>query len=198
MNKKFLSLAIAAISLIGATACAQSSTDTNAQTPTEQCEKGKKGDRPGREMRDPFAGLDLTAEQRSALDALRPAKPADGQRPDGPAPEAKEQREKLTPEQRAAERDSMRADYLAKVKQILTPEQYTKFLENNVQIGDKKGGRDMKRGDRKPRGNGDTSMNFKKHGGKKGQKDTNVASAKKQGKAQKGQKTQKPQTTQQA
>ncbi|MCH5326461.1 MAG: hypothetical protein J1E29_04565 [Duncaniella sp.] len=63
----------------------------------------------------PFDGITLTPEQKAALEALKPA------RADKKAPVAKERKDPK----------ASRAEYLAKVKEILTPEQYVQFLENS-------------------------------------------------------------------
>lgn len=76
-----------------------------------RCEAGS-----GVKCPSPFDGLNLTADQQTALDALRTE--CRGQK-------AAEKKERACG---AAER---RKENLAKIKQILTPEQYVAFLENN-------------------------------------------------------------------
>lgn len=109
---------------------------------------GGRGDCKG--MRpDLFKGITLTADQQARLDALRPERPG---RPEGS--EAKPDRAKCDKadkggcdkaargrefrgEGRHGRHHGMRADYVRKVKEILTPEQYVVFLENIVlQPGD--------------------------------------------------------------
>ncbi|MDE5858751.1 MAG: hypothetical protein K2H32_10420 [Muribaculaceae bacterium] len=76
----------------------------------------------------PFDGLNLTESQMQQLAALKSER-NQGQRPD--------KKEQMTPEQRQQkmkemkqERENRSREYLAKVKSILTPEQYVSFLEN--------------------------------------------------------------------
>lgn len=100
------------------------------------------------QKRNIFEGLNLTEEQKSALKEICPqsqctsqnaqcdsaattcAAPASDSKAKG---KAKPQRrpEGLSPEQRQAKK----AEFLSKVKGILTPEQYVQFLENNFSIG---------------------------------------------------------------
>lgn len=116
--KKILTIAIAAAALFGLPAAAQ----TVGQT---QCNKSectrtdcKKADNRGNKH-NPFEGITLTEQQKTALEGLKPAKcdqtgnntTADKQRPD---------------------RRQGRRDYLNSVKNILTPDQYVVFLENIV------------------------------------------------------------------
>jgi len=65
---------------------------------------------------DPFEGITLTESQRTRLNALTTPGKA----------EFKRQRESRDSIMRAS-----RAEYLGQVKQILTPEQYVKYLENS-------------------------------------------------------------------
>lgn len=72
----------------------------------------------------PFDGLNLTAEQQAKLKEIAPCGNKDGKKAD------KEAREQALKDRREAAQNSRR-EYLAKVKTILTPEQYTRFLENS-------------------------------------------------------------------
>jgi Spy/CpxP family protein refolding chaperone len=70
----------------------------------------------------PFDGLNLTAEQQTKIKALKNDCKA--------AKEAKKaESEKIISEMKSRKEDSRR-EYLAKIKEILTPEQYVQFLEN--------------------------------------------------------------------
>ncbi len=72
----------------------------------------------------PFDGLNLTAEQQAKLKEITPCGNRDSKKAD------KEAREQARKERREAAQNSRR-EYLNKVKSILTPEQYTQFLENS-------------------------------------------------------------------
>ncbi len=71
----------------------------------------------------PFEGLNLTQEQQTKIDALKAECKT---RCDKAKADKKERRA-----ERASQQRTNRADMLAKLKGILTPEQYVKFLENN-------------------------------------------------------------------
>ena len=115
-----------------------------------------------------FAGINLSDAQKDQLKKLFAERKANKVKP---SKEGKENapKEKLTPEQRKQKRSEMQAKrmegkkkFLADVKSILTPEQYTQFLENNFLQG------------------GDKGKGFKK-GGPKGQKDGKFAKGHKRG-----------------
>ncbi|MDO4319358.1 MAG: hypothetical protein Q4C34_02170 [Bacteroidales bacterium] len=131
MKKKFLTAALVIATICGVPAMAQKQTKCpqykgNCPQPEQcdstscTCDNDNNGGRHrgGNPYREIFAGLNLTTEQQTALDALKPARPERGQRRDSTA---------TRPDPRQARRD-----YLAGVKQILTPEQYVVFLENVV------------------------------------------------------------------
>lgn len=96
----------------------------------EQCAKqgkGRKGECPN-----PFASLNLTADQQTKLNAL---KEEQQKAREAKMAQKKEQKAEKK-EQKAQDREAARAakvqakkDYLGKVKEILTPEQYVEFLE---------------------------------------------------------------------
>lgn len=100
------------------------------------------------QKRNIFEGLNLTEEQKTALKEICPQSQCTSQNAQcdsaattcaAPATDckakgkAKPQRrpEGVSPEQRQAKK----AEFLSKVKGILTPEQYVQFLENNFSIG---------------------------------------------------------------
>lgn len=142
MKKTILSVAILLASTLGMTAMAQTP-ETTQQTKTE-CVKGRSGKQMNRP--NPFEGLNLTEQQKSELQALR-QEMKNGQKPGkgtcekakaGKCEKAKagkcEKAKADNQAKRAERRQAMtqaRRDYLAKVKNILTPEQYVQFLENN-------------------------------------------------------------------
>lgn len=103
--------------------------DNKEQCKKEQCDKSKcdKGDKAkcdktkcDRKGYNPFEGITITADQQAKLDALK------ANRPDRNNNEGK------TGKEARPDRRQIKRDYLAKVKEILTPEQYVVFLENSV------------------------------------------------------------------
>lgn len=118
------------------------------------CQKACKKDKStaSKERKNPFEGLNLTAEQQSKIDALnaerkQAAENARKERSEAKANRTADKKEKqnLTAEQRQAmkaqkatemkqraeRRNAERRDYLNSIKSILTPEQYQTYLENN-------------------------------------------------------------------
>lgn len=99
--------------------------------------RGEKCDSVGKRCRATtmFDGLNLTADQKTRLDALRTkySKECKGEQKamdkDKKADLTKEQKQQKMAEL-AAKRETLRKNYLAGVKEILTPEQYSTFLEN--------------------------------------------------------------------
>lgn len=141
MKKTIISMTLAAVALFGGNAFAQTTGDnTSAKCSTEKCEKGDK--KPCA-----FEGLNLTAQQQEQIKALQ----ADQQKACKQAcDKAKADKQKQAEGRREAGKTARQA-YLAKVKAILTPEQYVQFLENSyvnapAKMGNKKDG---KKGDRK-------------------------------------------------
>ena len=132
MKKTLLSLAILLASSTGISAFAQAPAQ-NAKSATTTEAKARKGER--KQAPNPFEGLNLTDQQKSQLKDLKPGitkekreemKAQDKARKEQAKAQAAEQRKA-----RAEARKQSRHDYLAKVKAILTPEQYVQFLENN-------------------------------------------------------------------
>lgn len=141
MNKKFLAaIAVAILGAFSAPAFAQNAGNEKC-TGTEQCapEKCKKADgkkdckkADGKKAECkkgacPFDGLNLTEQQKTQLQALNAERQQKAKAARKEAKEAKKQCDK-----------ECRAEYLAKVKAILTPEQYTQFLEQNYAQGGKR------------------------------------------------------------
>lgn len=173
MKKKLLSLAIAAVTFSSLSAFAQATTGTDSSTTSATtccdntkkcCKEGKKGrgDKKGRCF-NPFANLNLTAEQQTQLEALRAEQQATRDKARAEAKqkmEARKQGDKkgknLSDAEKAArkaeldaskaDRDAARQAYLDKVKAILTPEQYEQFTQNMAKMHDSKGHRDGKKG----------------------------------------------------
>lgn len=127
-------MAIAAMTLGSFSAAAQTKKDDKKNTTCteQQCPADKQCDRPSRPC--PFEGMNLTDTQKQQLKQLQQ------DRPDKAA------RKQAKRESRQQER---RAE-LAKIKAILTPEQYVTYLENLVVNGQKQ---QVNKGQRKP-GNG--------------------------------------------
>lgn len=160
MKKTILSLTLLLATSVGFSAMAQTQTDCkkDCKTPDAKCMKAcdqKDAPRPC-----PFDGLNLTEQQKTQLQALAPEKPS------------KENREKMMAEKKAEKqakaenRAQARKEYLAKVKAILTPEQYTQFLENSfVNQMNKQGARHGEKG----KFGKDGKKNFQKKGDRKGQ-----------------------------
>lgn len=118
MKKIILSIAVALVATLGFNAAAQTSNKNCGNCSNTECVKKQQGKAHGPN----FEGIDLTPEQKAKLDALTPAKPSK---------EAQAQAKAEAKAKKMEAKKQAREKYLAEVKAILTPEQYTKFLENN-------------------------------------------------------------------
>lgn len=143
MKKVILSLAIFAatsLSMIAANNNSTNNANSNGKARTE-CVKGNKENKGMRA----FEGLNLTDAQKTKIEDLNKARKAemekraeakkgskDGQKKEQLTPEQKQQRKA----EKMAKRKEAKQNYLNSVKNILTPEQYTKFLENNFKMAD--------------------------------------------------------------
>lgn len=78
-------------------------------------------------MPNPFEGLNLSAEQQTKLEALKTECQAQRKANAEARKADKQNRQKANKE----EARKARTEQLAKIKAILTPEQYVQFLENN-------------------------------------------------------------------
>ena len=179
MKKTILIAAIAIATTLGTQAFAQN--PSSDQTPKqEQCQKdgcgscdrqggkkgdkmrgdkGRKGDRkgPGKngfaditEMKD----LNLTQQQITAIEELNKQQAE----ADKAARESAKAQKSEADRQRQDGREKRQQEYLAKLKTILTPDQYVKMLENKV--AGKRGHRDMaanRPGTKAERGNSSSS-----------------------------------------
>lgn len=123
MKKILLSLAFVTAGLFAFNMSAQQQECTNTSNTKECCAAhAKKGPKVG--MANPFGGIELTAEQQTAVKALNEkfsAKMKDG----------KKEKEEGKNVERKDRRETKKA-YLKELQQILTPEQYTTYLENQV------------------------------------------------------------------
>lgn len=75
----------------------------------------------------PFEGIELTAEQKTKLDALKGECDSQKQKCD----KTKADTQKAKKQEKVARQQDKRKAYLSKIKEILTPEQYVQFLENS-------------------------------------------------------------------
>lgn len=138
MNKKLIVAALGLCVLVATPAAfAQTSGNDNGK---KELKADKRGGKRGAEAPNPFEGLNLTADQQTKLEALKKE-----------CKEARmakaETRQKQVQERKNVNREEAkkaRTEELAKIKAILTPEQYVKFLENNYLTGrhGKKGAKD--------------------------------------------------------
>ena len=134
MRKKMLGLVAAALTIGSFGAFAQSegaSSSSASQEQVIQCDtpscnksepcKKKKGDHGDKKMKkaghkaNPFAGIELTSEQQSKLEALKTEQKA-----------KKEEQKKLDKQARAKEREAFNKE----VEKILTPEQFKVYQAN--------------------------------------------------------------------
>lgn len=136
MKKTILALSLSVLSVLGFSAMAQNQKVEgkkceNKEVCKKECKKDNKDcKKSDRAQYNPFDGLNLTEAQTQQLVALKSEmKQDDGRRSD--------KKEQMTPEQRQEKmkemmqkRENRSREYLAKVKSILTPEQYVSFLEN--------------------------------------------------------------------
>ena len=140
MKKTIISMAVIAASIFSFSAAAQNPAqqcpNNGSQCPTDApCVKSECPTLPGKNCYkvkyNPFAGINLTAEQEAKLDNLRQQQLAERKN--------REQQFKDQERTRRAERDSIsrakRLDGLRQIKAILTPEQYVTFLENMAVSG---------------------------------------------------------------
>lgn len=156
MKKTILSIAILASSILAYAGTSTNSKNTQAPA-TEQTataknvkdgkkakgDKNAKGDkRSGKAAKADrekmlFSGITLTDAQKAKLDELKAKNKAARE---AKKKEGKDRREGLTAEQKEklrTEKAAERRAFLAEVKEILTPEQYATFLENNFVFNDK-------------------------------------------------------------
>lgn len=121
MNKKTILAAIALTAIVATPAFAQKNAANNNCT-RQNCAADQQCPRGG-EAPNPFEGLDLTADQQAKIKALQEECMANRKA------QAEQRKQAKNAQKEAA--CTARSEKLAKIKEILTPEQYVKFLENN-------------------------------------------------------------------
>ena len=155
MNFKSILIASAVAVAAAGTAIAQNPGAPCCMTPQQKCAPACPVDSCGPLLYcGNFEGITLTDAQKQKLQAIAPVKAPkarekagkDGRKRDF----AKGKRAPGADSTAVAARKQARAEYLAKVKSVLTPEQYTKFLENNFTNpapAFKRGGKEKAKGD---------------------------------------------------
>lgn len=88
-----------------------------------------------------FEGINLTDAQKAQIKSIKEAQKAKCQ--------AERQAKQAQKAEKKDARMAARKEYLAKIKEVLTPEQYVKYLENKALKADKHMKRDFKRFDAK-------------------------------------------------
>lgn len=182
MKKTIFSMALASMLCLGATsAFAQNATDSKDTAKKECCKKegkkcdkndGKKCDKKqgkcDRKCTNPFEGLNLTEAQTTALQAIPTPRQVMKAAKEQNKETAKADTTKQSREERMAFARNVVTDYLSKVKAVLTPEQYTQFLENSYikSTLSRKGDHKNSRMDGRKNGKKDGHKDFKKDGQK--------------------------------
>lgn len=160
MKKILVGIAIISASILSTYAATDNNSNTDRKTRTEcTCDgagqhKGKHG-KEGRGMK-AFEGINLTDAQKSQIEALRAeqraqkeaAKKARGEKKEGRENLTDEQRQQMKAEKQAKRQQAMDA-FNNKVKAILTPEQYAKYLENTKEMAVHKDNKDKKKDGRR-------------------------------------------------
>lgn len=153
---KTKALALAAILFASGTAVSFAADNNTEAKDAKVC--SQKHHRDGKKCPafNPFEGLNLTADQQAKLDALKPQGKCDGTKKQNC--DKKSENCPLNGATKVDRRQAKR-DYLAKVKAILSPEQYVSFLENIAVSGPDK-----------PHGNFRGHKDGKRHHGERPQK----------------------------
>lgn len=128
MKKLIIAMACMAVTA-GFTAAAQTEKKCDKQNcpKTEQCTKDKACDKQQPCARPcEFDGLNLTDAQKEQLKSIKAEQISKAQA----AKQAKQQAKAKAKAEKRAAKEAARAEYLAKVKAVLTPEQYVQYLEN--------------------------------------------------------------------
>lgn len=144
MIKKIAILAVSAIVLAGTSAFAQNNQSNQTSTLcAKQCAKGQKCMQAEKRANE-FAGITLTADQQAKIDAVKAEMRKDCKNASSDikkdckkveakgAKMAKEGKDKAVRDERRVQMEAKRSQYLGKIKEILTPEQYVTYLENQA------------------------------------------------------------------
>lgn len=126
MRKKFVGLAIIAISLFTFNGMAQTTSAPSTGVNTE-IKKSRECDRTDNCFNKAFEGLNLTTDQKEKLQQLNTKIKADRKAKATERKESKHRNDSLC----KAERCEAKKSYLEEVKAILGPEKYVMFLENS-------------------------------------------------------------------
>ena len=131
MKKKIVSIAAAIVAFVAINASAQNTSNANSScAPDAKCQTTGVCKKAKSECTSIFAGLNLTDEQQKAIkDIKKPSCKGDSLCKNKKS-EYKAKKDEYKAE-RAKKMKSARAEYLAQLKKILTPEQYQQLLENN-------------------------------------------------------------------
>ena len=140
MKKKFLGIALVAMSLVSFTSVAQNATGKNSakieKVKRQKCDKAS--------CVNPFEGLNLTDAQKTQLQQLN-TKRMEQRKEQAQARKADKQRNDST---RMEARKNARKEYLKEVKAIIGPDQYVVFLENMYVNGGNHNGKAFQKGQR--------------------------------------------------
>lgn len=134
MKKKILSMALIAISMVAFTGKAQNATtvtpcDNSANCPAQVCDTKQCP-----EMSNLFHGINLTDAQKGQLKQLKEKNQAERKaKLEARKAEKQDKAAKVAADRKARmdKRREVKKAYLVEIKNILTPEQYVQFLENN-------------------------------------------------------------------
>lgn len=132
MKKKIIGIAAAIMTLVAISASAQTSSTTSTCTNDKaKCQKAEKCCKEKGKCINPFEGLNLTDAQKQSLKDLKKSScKKDSANCKAKKAECKAQGKDCKAD-RARRMKDARKEYLMQIKNILTPEQYQQFLENN-------------------------------------------------------------------
>lgn len=151
MKRTILSLMMAIGIISAASAFAQQASNNPTTTCTRTtcqnaCPVAQPGKAPKIDMMAPFAHLNLTDAQKQQIEKINNETIAQRQQlakdRKSDKRDSKARRDSLKRQERSKRieaRQAARNEYLAKIKQVLTPEQYTQFLENSYTSAQKAG-----------------------------------------------------------